>query len=107
MPILKLSVASGAPLSVRRFVISESVSSLFSVAVWARIEVPDLDLEGIVGQDASLLITAGTAHIAGLGTRTWTGICNHVEQVHGVSPIAGQKAESTYFLRIAPKAWLL
>jgi type VI secretion system secreted protein VgrG len=107
MPILKLGVASGDALSVRRFVVSEAVSSLFSVTVWARSESPDIDLEGIVGQDASLEITAGTAHVAGLGTRTWKGLCTHVEQVHGVSPLVGQKAESTYFLRIAPKAWLL
>ncbi len=107
MPMLKLSVASGDALSVRRFVVSESVSSLFSVTVWARSESPDIDLEGIVGKDASLNIVHGTAFVAGLGSRTWKGVCAHVEQVHGVSPIAGQKAESTYLVRIVPKAWLL
>jgi type VI secretion system secreted protein VgrG len=107
MPVLKLTVASGDPLSVRRFVITESVSSLFSVTVWARSEEPDIDLEAIVGQEASLSIVHGTAHVAGLGARTWKGICAHVEQVHGVTPIPGQEAESTYLLRIVPKEWLL
>lgn len=107
MPILQLTTASGSELSVRRFVVTEAVSSLFSITVWARCEMPDVDLETIVGQAASLHITHGIAHIAGMGTRTWSGVCHHVEQVHGVTPIPGQKAESTYLLRIAPKVWLL
>jgi type VI secretion system secreted protein VgrG len=107
MPILELSVASGQSLSVRRFTVSESVSGLFSIGVWARIEEPDVDLEGIMGKAASLHVVHGTVHVAGLGSRTWKGLCTHAEQVHGVSPLPGQKAESTYFFRIAPKAWLL
>jgi type VI secretion system secreted protein VgrG len=107
MPILDLTVASGADLSVRRFAVEESVSALFTVAVWVRSEEPDVDLEGIIGKDASLKIVHGTKFVAGLGTRTWKGVVSHVEQVHGVTPLPGQKAESSYFLRIAPKAWLL
>ena len=107
MPILNLSVASGAELSVRRFVATEAVSSLFSVAIWARSESPDIDLEGIIGQEATLQITHGTAYVAALGTRTWTGVVSQVEQVHGVTPIPGDKSESTYFIRLAPKTWLL
>ena len=107
MTILELSVASGHPLSVRRFNVSESVSSLFSVSVWARCLEADVDLEGILGKEASLHIVHGTVHVAGLGSRTWKGVCTHIEQVEGVSPQPGQKAESTYFLRIAPRAWLL
>ena len=107
MTILELSVASGHPLSVRRFTVSESVSSLFSVSVWARCLEADVDLEGILGKEASLHIVHGTVHVAGLGSRTWKGVCTHIEQVEGVSPQPGQKAESTYFLRIAPRAWLL
>ncbi|MDI1430086.1 MULTISPECIES: type VI secretion system Vgr family protein [Polyangium] len=107
MPILELKVASGADLSVRRFTVEESVSTLSTIAVWARCEDPDVDLEGIIGKDASLKIVHGVRFVAGLGSRTWKGVVTHVEQVHGVAPIPGQKAESTYFLRIAPKAWLL
>ena len=87
MPILNLSVGSGVPLSVRRFVVTEGVSSLFTATVWARYEQPDVDLEGIVGQEATLQITHGTVHVAGLGTRTWTGVCTQAEQVHGVTPM--------------------
>ena len=107
MTILELSVASGHPLSVRRFNVSEAVSSLTSIAVRARCLEADVDLEAILGKEASLHIVHGTVHVAGLGSRTWKGICTHIEQVQGVSPLPGQKAESTYFLRIAPRAWLL
>jgi len=107
MPILELTVASGQSLSVRRFTVEEAVSTLFTVAVWVRCEEPDVDLEGILGKEASLRIVHGIAHVAGLGTRTWKGVCTHIEQAHGVTPLPGQKAESTYFLRIAPMAWLL
>ncbi|AKT43487.1 type VI secretion system Vgr family protein [Chondromyces crocatus] len=107
MPILELTVASGQTLHVRRFTVEESVSNLFNVSIWARCEEPDVDLEGIIGQPATLKIVHGTAYVAQLGARTWTGVCTHVEQAHGVTPIPGQKAESSYFLRIAPKTWLL
>ncbi|MDI1480055.1 type VI secretion system tip protein TssI/VgrG [Polyangium sp. y55x31] len=107
MPILELKVASGADLSVRRFTVEESVSTLSTIAVWARCEEPDVDLEGIIGKEASFKIVHGVRFVAGLGSRTWKGVVTHVEQVHGVAPLPGQKAESTYFLRIAPKAWLL
>jgi len=107
MPILELTVSSGADLSVRRFSTEESVSSLFTVAVWARCEEPDVDLEGILGKEASLKIVHGTKFVAGMGSRTWKGVVTHVEQVHGVTPLPGQKAESTYFIRISPKTWLL
>ena len=107
MTILNLSVGSGEALSVRRFIVDEAISTLFNLRVWARTEASDVDLEGIVGQPASLDLTAGTKHVAGLGARSFHGVCHHAEQVHGVAPIAGQKAESTYLLHIAPKAWLL
>ncbi len=107
MPILDLTVSSGADLSVRRFVVEESVSTLTTIAIWARSEDPYVDLEGIIGKEASLKIVHGVKFVAGLGSRTWKGVVTHVEQVHGVTPLPGQKAESTYFLRIAPKTWLL
>ncbi len=107
MPILDLKVSSGADLSVRRFSAEESVSSLFTIGVWVRSEDPDIDLEGIVGKEASLRIVHGQRFVAGMGSRNWQGVVTHIEQVQGVSPLPGQKAESSYFLRISPKAWLL
>ncbi|HRI63526.1 MAG TPA: type VI secretion system tip protein TssI/VgrG [Polyangium sp.] len=107
MPILDLKVASGADLSVRRFTVDESVSNLFTIGVWARCLEPDVDLEGILGKEASLRIVHGQMFVAGQGSRNWQGLVTHVEQVHAVTPLPGQKAESTYFLRIAPKTWLL
>lgn len=82
MTILELSVASGHPLSVRRFNVSEAVSSLTSVSVWARCIEADVDLEAILGKEASLHIVHGTIHVAGLGSRTWKGVCTHIEQVN-------------------------
>ncbi len=107
MPNLELTVASGQPLSIRRFSVDEAVSSLFNASVWATSIDPDVDLEGIIGKDASLLVESVVGILDGVATRSWKGVCTHVEQVHGVAPIPGQIAESSYFLRIAPRAWLL
>ena len=107
MPILDLTVSSGADLSVRRFVVEESVSTLTTIAIWARCKDPYVDLEGIIGKEASLKIVHGIRFVAGLGSRNWKGVVTHVEQVHGVTPLPGDKTESTYFLRIAPMTWLL
>jgi type VI secretion system secreted protein VgrG len=107
MPILELTVASGQHLSVRRFTVEESVSSLFNVSIWVNAAEPDVDLEGIIGKESSLRVVSAVGLVTGLANRAWKGVCTHVEQVHGVSPIPGQMAESGYFLRIAPKAWLL
>ncbi len=107
MTILKLTCGTGAEsLSVRRFAVQERVSDLFTVNVWARAENPAVDLEAIVGKPASLLITSGVAHVA-KGTRLWTGVCAYAEQTHAVVPQPGEKAESTYYLRIVPSAWLM
>ncbi len=102
MPTLDLSLASGDILSVRRFAVHEGVSSLFTVSVWARSPDPSLDLEGIIGNPAGLHIASGYAYAALGGTRLWTGLCNHVEQVQ-----AEETGLSTYRFRIVPRLWLL
>lgn len=88
-------------LSVRRFAVSEEMSSLFSVAIWARSPDDDLDLETIVGKPAWFRLGTG-ARLDRSGARTFTGVCCHLEQ---------QRAESTglssYHLRIVPRLWLL
>ncbi|MCC6553517.1 MAG: type VI secretion system tip protein VgrG [Polyangiaceae bacterium] len=102
MTRLSLTVASGDDLSVRRFSAQESVSSLFTVSVWARSPSAEIDLEAIVGKDASLEIVHGTRFTAGMGARHWKGVCAYAEQVQ-----AETTGLSTYYLRIVPKLYLL
>jgi uncharacterized protein involved in type VI secretion and phage assembly len=102
MSILELGFESKeSSLSVRRFAVHESMSSLFSVSIWARSPDDDLDLETIVGKAASLRIVTGTAfslHPA----RSWSGVCSHMELLK-----AEPTGLSTYYLRLAPRMWLM
>jgi type VI secretion system secreted protein VgrG len=108
MSVLELYFEGGeASLSVRRFSVHEAVSSLFAVSVWARADDPSIDLEAIVGKQASLRIASGQLFALHGGTRVWTGIVSSIEQVHAVQPIAGATELSTYYLRIVPTLWLL
>jgi type VI secretion system secreted protein VgrG len=103
MPLLELAFASGeSSLSVRRFSVHEAVSSLFTVSVWARSPEQALDLEAIVGKQASLRAVGGWKFAMLGGARYWTGVCSFIEQVQAEST-----GLSTYALRIVPKLWLL
>ncbi|MDI1476392.1 type VI secretion system tip protein TssI/VgrG [Polyangium sp. y55x31] len=106
MAILELSLASGE-LSVRRFVVREAVSSLFSISIWGRSPDPSFDLGAILDQPATLRSVPGYVHVAGLGGRTWKGIVVDAEQVHALQPAAGQKGLSTYHVRIVPELFRL
>ncbi|MGK3961299.1 type VI secretion system Vgr family protein [Sorangium sp. So ce118] len=106
MALLELTLASGE-LSVRRFVVQEAVSSLFSVSIWGRSPDPSLDLEALLDGPATFRCASGYAHVAGLGRRTWTGIVTDAELVHAVQPAAGQKGLSTYRVQIAPELFRL
>ncbi|WP_437719052.1 type VI secretion system tip protein TssI/VgrG [Sorangium sp. So ce448] len=102
MSLIQLAFESGeTSLDVRRFDVQESVSGLFSLSVRAVSPNADIDLESIVGKEASLRIANGIA-FARLGTRYWTGICSHIEQLQ-----AETTGVSTYHLRIMPTLWLL
>ena len=108
MAALDLSFASGeSSLSVRRFSVTETMSNLFSVSVWAMSEDAALDLEAFVGQAGGLRVLTGYKFASGTGGRQWSGIVNFMEQTQAVEPHPGQKPLSTYFFRIAPKLWLL
>jgi len=100
MPILELSFASKEDsLSVRHFAIREEISGLWEVAVLARSPLDEIDLEGIVGQGAGFALDSGVIHLTST-TRTWTGICSHMELVQ-----AEPTGLSTYFLKIVPALW--
>ncbi len=108
MPHLDLSFACGeTSLSVRKFSIHEALSNLFTVSVWACSENPNIDLEAIIGQPASLRIKTGWVHAKLGGSRYWTGIVSSIELHEAVSPSPGAKELSTYHLRIVPHLWLL
>src|SRR5262245_16856327 len=102
MSQLTPTVASHDELSVRRFSAQESTSALFTVSVWARTSNPEVDLEAIVGKEATLHVVHGTRFTAGMGSRTWKGVCAHAEQVQ-----AETTGLSTYYLRIVPRLYLL
>lgn len=108
MAALDLSFASGeSSLSVRRFSVTEGISNLFLVSVWAMSEDPALDLEAFVGQAGGLRVLTGYKFASGTGGRQWSGIVNFMEQTQAVEQHPGQKPLSTYYFRIAPKLWLL
>src|ERR1700729_2285654 len=97
MAKLTVTVASGTDLVVTHFETRDQLSTLFSVAVWGRSTDPAVDLGAVVGQPATFTVDAGEA-----GTRTWTGVCSHAEQVQ-----AEPTGLSTYSFRIVPTLWLL
>jgi type VI secretion system secreted protein VgrG len=103
MSNLTLTFASGeSSLSVSRFAVQEGISSLFTVAIWALSDDPSIDLDTIVGQDASFRAQSGVAHAPLGGARYWTGICEHMSLVR-----AETTGKSTYHIRIVPRLWLL
>lgn len=106
MSILELSLASGE-IFVRRFVVREAVSSMFSVSIWGRSPDHRLDLGAILDQPATFRMTPGLQRGSGLGERTWKGIVVEAEQVHALQPSPGQQGLSTYRVRIVSDLYRL
>src|SRR6185503_3093456 len=103
MPTLDLTFASGeTSLSVSRFSVHEGISSLFTVSIWALSDNPSIDLESIVGKDASFHADSGSASSPLGGSRLWTGLCSYMQLAR-----AEPAGKSTYHLRIVPRLWLL
>ncbi len=102
MALLALWFESGeSTFSVRRFRVEERMNGLFTASITALSPHADLDLSGIVGQQAAFVIASGLDG-ALVGGRRWSGVCNFLEQVR-VEP----SGLSTYDLTIVPHAWLL
>ncbi|MEZ4293743.1 MAG: type VI secretion system tip protein TssI/VgrG [Polyangiaceae bacterium] len=103
MALLELSFESGEEsLTVRRFSVHESISSLFDVSIVARSPDEDIDLESIVGKAGGFLLIDQVQ-----AARAWTGIVAEMEQLRAEAPTAGSLGLSTYFIRIVPVMWLL
>lgn len=102
MSALELSFASGEEsLSVRRFVVEESLMDPFRISVVARSRHDDLDLGSIVGRPARFSIVSGMVFALEAG-RVWTGVCSAMTQTRVEST-----GLSTYELSIVPTLWLL
>ncbi|XXY44953.1 type VI secretion system tip protein TssI/VgrG [Sorangium sp. So ce269] len=87
-------IASGDMLDVRRFQVTERMSSLFEVQVVAVSDNPDIDFEAVIGQPMTF-----TAHAS--RTRIWSGLCSHLQQV-----AVEERHLSTYELTLVPRLWL-
>ncbi|MEP7121747.1 MAG: type VI secretion system tip protein TssI/VgrG [Byssovorax sp.] len=94
---LELRVSSNDALDVRHFQVVEKMSDLFRITLVARSPNADIDFEAVVGQAAELTVQRAPGV-----TRTWTGMCTHLQQIaveeHGLS---------TYEITIAPVAWMM
>ena len=103
MASLKLSFASGeSSLDVRRFMVTEAISTPFLAEVVARSPNPELNLGSLVGTPAALQIASEYRHALNGGKRLWSGVCAGATQVQ-----AEPTGLSTYRLRIVPNVWLL
>lgn len=107
MSLLELIPASAEPVQVIEFRAAERTSTLFSIDLWALIDDATMDLSAVVGRPALFRAVAGHVHVLGGGTRAWSGIVSHVEQVHGVPTSFGQAGKSTYQFHLVPDAWRL
>lgn len=93
---LEAEIASGDKLDVRNFSVQERISSLFQVNLIAICGNPSIDFEAVIGQTASFKVRTG------MQERSWSGLCNHIEQIK-----AETEGKSTYQLTIVPTLWLL
>ncbi len=93
---VSLTVQGNDAISARSFSISESMSAPFDASIIAMSREDDLDLDGLIGAEASLAI--GEAG----GERVFAGVIAEAEQVRAEST-----GLSTYALRIVPKIALL
>src|SRR5262245_30762124 len=72
---LEVHVASEDALDVRQFRVVERMNTLFEVTVVAVCDNPDIDFEAVVGHPMTFTMRSG------LGGRTWSGLCNSLQQV--------------------------
>ncbi len=91
-----VKVGSGDKLDVRHFSIRERLSTLFQVDLVVVSDNPSINFDDVVGQPAKFSMSAG------LHDKSWSGVCNHFEQVR-VEPTG----VSTYHFSIVPTLWLL
>ena len=96
---LVLTVASGDALDVRRFVVEERVSALFTITLVAMSRNPDVDFDHVVGHPATFLLRTGSLLHP---ERRWRGVCSKLQQV-----AVETTGLSTYQVTLVPTMWLL
>jgi len=107
MPTLHLTTAIGSSFDIRRFTVKEGFSSLFAVELLVIADDHSVDLDSVVGQPAVFRIEKASQRDVD-GKRSWSGVCQYMEQVQGMLP--GRDAarpQSTYLIRLVPRLWLL
>lgn len=96
-------IDTGDGLDVVRFSIFEAMGRPFEVTLFARSPNNHIELDKVVNQPASFTINNGLAN-AKEGKRSWTGMCNHFEQLRPEeSPNANGRP--TYLIKIVPLLW--
>ncbi|AKT38206.1 type VI secretion system tip protein TssI/VgrG [Chondromyces crocatus] len=98
---LHLALASGDRLHVRQFSVQERLSSLYALQLVAVSENHDLGFDDIVGHPATFALHGGAHH------RTWTGLCQHLQQIRVEEATATTAGLATYELSLVPTLWLL
>ena len=102
MALAELYFASGeTSLSVRRFVVHEEASTLFTISVWACSESASVNLARLVGQPVGLALDTGFS-FSESSQRRWSGVCRAIEQLR---PEAD--GLSSYRVDIVPDIWKL
>jgi len=93
---VRVGVASGDPLDVRKFSFQMRMSELFRVEVEVVSANLSVALDEVIGNEASFTLERDD------GLQTYTGLAIEMEQVR-----VDEQGLATYTLAIAPHAWLL
>jgi type VI secretion system secreted protein VgrG len=85
----------GHELNVMRFKVVEEICIPFECTLWAKVENHAINLESVVGHQATFSIKKNGS------SRSWHGVVSDVRQVH-----AEPTGNSTYRVKIVPTLWL-
>ncbi len=96
------SIASGDPLDVRSFAVTQAMNGLFRIEVTAVSSNLDIDFDEVLAEEASFALgTTFAIGAAGAG-RTWNGVAAEMHQVR-----VDKDGLATYELVVVPRLWLL
>lgn len=98
---LEAQIATGDTVDFRFFQVEEGLSRLLAVHLEVVSPNPDIELDAVVGQPASFSLRQ---EVTGGVVRTWSGVCQHIEQLVAEDSATGR---STYAIEIVPRAWFL
>lgn len=99
MENLSLTLADGAPLTVKSFIAREALSAPFDVEILAYSQADNLPFEAVIGHKATFRVASPWPDAA---PRAWTGVVQRVEQID-----AEATGATTYAIHLAPALWRL